>query len=198
MLNWKTALLISFFFLHVSKKPSMCYFIIARLFLTHLFCYILKHRRSVLHYLKSFLTSAAIELKESFLIFKHMVWYISHEGRRQQLTLFLVLYFITKPLLFKKRSFFNLGDFFSPLLFWNTTSVSLTYFKGPCTSIVLHPHNSDDLTYSSFDEGQNLIYCPALVYILKWQDICVQHILFTQTWLSTNHCVTIFAFSFPY
>lgn len=97
----KTVLLVSLFFLHVSKKPSIFYFITARHFLTHLFCYILKHMRSVLHYHKSFLTSAAIELKKSFLIFKHMVWYISQEGRGQQLTLFLLyFYFVTKMIFF--------------------------------------------------------------------------------------------------
>lgn len=153
----------------------MCYFITARHFLTHLFCYILKHRRSVLHYLKSFLTSAAIELKESFLIFMHMVWYISQEGRRQQLTLFLVLYFyfMTKTIFLKKEVALIWRLFFFRFLpFWNIVSMSFTGFKGRCTIIVLYPHNSDALIHSSFD-GQNLIYCPASGYIFKWQDKCL-------------------------
>lgn len=160
-------LLVSLFFLHVSKKPSIFYFITARHFLTHLFCYILKHMRSVLHYHKSFLTSAAIELKKSFLIFKHMVWYISQEGRGQQLTLFLLyFYFVTKMIFFLIALIWS--SFFCFLSFFLKDFIlTLTVFKCPCTIIVLHLPNSDALIHSSFDEGQNLTYFPASVYILK-------------------------------
>lgn len=82
-----------FSLLPTRQQRAINYSIIVRFFLTHLFCFIQKHRRSVLHYLKSFLTWAGVEMKESFLIFKHMVWYISQEGRKRQLNLFLALYF---------------------------------------------------------------------------------------------------------
>lgn len=165
MLNKKTVLLVSLFFLYVSKKPLIFYFITARHFLTHLFCYILKHMRSVLHYHKSFLTSAAIELKKSFLIFKHMVWYISQEGRGQHLTLFLLLYFyfVTQIIFFKVAVIW--GIFFSFSFLLKDFILTLTVFKCPCTIIVLHLPNSDALIHSFFDEGQNLTYFPASVYI---------------------------------
>lgn len=70
-----------FLFLPFSRKPSMCCVITARHFFhTHLLRYILKHRRSVLHYLKSLLTSDAIQLKE-FVRVRHMGWCISQEAR---------------------------------------------------------------------------------------------------------------------
>lgn len=81
---------------------------------------------------------------------------------------------------FKKKVALIWRIFFSFLPFWNTTSVSLTVFKSPRTIILLHSHNSHALIHSSFDQGQDLIYCPASIYILKWQDKASQHILFTQ------------------